>query len=332
MLKVNQGLKSRFSTSMYFKDLTPDAAAHMLRKKVEAQGFALSPAASAAAADGLAALAALPGFGNGRDIDTVAQRLFTEVAMRGASGSAAAAEGGGSDDDDTEVTEKDLGAAIEWLAAKRRPAGGAAAPSAQGLPAAADAPAGAYERLQNLAAIRGQQQAEFATATPPPPPQLATVKAVVQHQKQEEVQQQVPPPDAQPQQGADPWEGMPPAFLTGLQSALDTLGLNSLEAVRRLAALPSGSDELSRLAVEIATRAGISTEAAAALLTEWQKKYGSVEEGLRQQEEEMQKAKGQGRMAMVPIWRCAVCGRADKPWIACYVSPFIVRFQPTVLP
>ena len=28
-----------------------------------------------------------------------------------------------------------------------------------------------------------------------------------------------------------------------------------------------------------------------------------------------------------PIWRCGVCGRADKPWIACYVAPFIVRYE-----
>ena len=31
-------------------------------------------------------------------------------------------------------------------------------------------------------------------------------------------------------------------------------------------------------------------------------------------------------LAAKPIWRCAVCGRADKPWIVCWVAPYIVGY------
>ena len=41
---------------------------------------------------------------------------------------------------------------------------------------------------------------------------------------------------------------------------------------------------------------------------------------------EIEKAQREKRKAQVPIWRCAVCGRADLPYIVCHVSPYIVRY------
>ncbi len=41
------------------------------------------------------------------------------------------------------------------------------------------------------------------------------------------------------------------------------------------------------------------------------------------QEEEIALAKKVRRKARLAIWRCAVCGRANMPYIACYVAPFI---------
>lgn len=48
---------------------------------------------------------------------------------------------------------------------------------------------------------------------------------------------------------------------------------------------------------------------------------------MREQEKEVELAKATKRKALLPIWRCGVCGRADKPYIACYVAPFIVRYE-----
>jgi hypothetical protein len=41
----------------------------------------------------------------------------------------------------------------------------------------------------------------------------------------------------------------------------------------------------------------------------------------------IQKAKRKGKKITIPMWRCAVCGRADMPYIACYVVPFLVLFD-----
>ena len=62
-------------------------------------------------------------------------------------------------------------------------------------------------------------------------------------------------------------------------------------------------------------------------LLEWQKMQLDVREKMEEQEKEVELAKAQNRKALVPIWRCGVCGRADKPYIACFVQPFIVRYE-----
>lgn len=322
MLLVNQGLKSRFNERFLFEELTPAAAARMLDAKLAADGLVLSAEARAAAEGLIAGLAALPGFGNGRDVDSLAKRAFAEVAKR-ESGSPGGG-GGGAGDAEEVVGVEELRAAVAHLSAQRKaaPGGGGGGSGGAGKPAAAET---------------AQQALEMAFAVPPPPQQQTTTTKTVAQQQEAAHPQQPAAEAAEPQTAAvappvDPWQGMPAPFLSGLQAALDSLGLNSLAAVRKLASMPDGSEELLRLASEIATRAGVSDAEAAELLREWRRRYGSVEEGLRAQEEEQAQAKAQGRMAMVPIWRCAVCGRADKPWIACYVSPFIVRYEPTLLP
>ena len=60
---------------------------------------------------------------------------------------------------------------------------------------------------------------------------------------------------------------------------------------------------------------------AKAQLFEWQSKQKDLEEMVQEQK---MRSKAMGAR---PIWRCGVCGRADKPWIACYVAPFIVRYE-----
>ena len=53
---------------------------------------------------------------------------------------------------------------------------------------------------------------------------------------------------------------------------------------------------------------------------------------MKEQEKEIKLAKADRRKALVPIWRCSVCGRADKPYIACYVAPFILRYEEVQYP
>ena len=79
--------------------------------------------------------------------------------------------------------------------------------------------------------------------------------------------------------------------------------------------------------MEIARILKISETEAEALVQTWQQNQEDIRDKLNEQAKEVAKAKLEKRKAMVPIWRCAVCGRADLPYIACFVSPYIVRYQ-----
>lgn len=116
-------------------------------------------------------------------------------------------------------------------------------------------------------------------------------------------------------------------FLTALQTIIDSMGLNTRDGVHSLRMLDASSQELGALALQLSTKLGISLDAAFNHLRDWQVMQESVEEQMLAQEQEQERAKAERRKAMLPIWRCGVCGRADKPWIACYVAPFIVRYE-----
>lgn len=118
-------------------------------------------------------------------------------------------------------------------------------------------------------------------------------------------------------------------FLQLLQDILDERGLNSKEGVQTLSSLTVDSAEFHELAQEISNKLGIPLQNAIDMIIGWQEEQANVYEKLEEQEREMEKAKQEKRKAKVPIWRCGVCGRADKPYIACYVRPFIVRYEET---
>jgi cob(I)alamin adenosyltransferase len=116
-------------------------------------------------------------------------------------------------------------------------------------------------------------------------------------------------------------------FLAELQSELDRLGFNSAEGVARVSTLPPDHPQLLQLAQSIAVSCGIDLAMVKNLLKKWSGDQATVRDEIRKQIEEEEKAKVEQREAMVPIWRCAVCGRADQPFIACYVQPYVVRYE-----
>jgi len=117
------------------------------------------------------------------------------------------------------------------------------------------------------------------------------------------------------------FEGMDPAFLKTLQNAIDTMGLGSEDGTNRLRNLSPDSKEFADLICLLEREADLSYDDAKAKLIEWQSNQENLEAMIQL---EKQKTKTLGAR---PIWRCGVCGRADKPWIACYVAPFIVRYE-----
>lgn len=107
--------------------------------------------------------------------------------------------------------------------------------------------------------------------------------------------------------------------LKTLQSVLDESGLNASEAAEKLAKLNVGSDEFSALVTRLCEETGMSPEEATEQLRKWQ----ISQKELKQVQIQLQ-TKSLGAR---PLWRCRVCGQADKPWIACYVAPYICGYE-----
>ena len=124
---------------------------------------------------------------------------------------------------------------------------------------------------------------------------------------------------------ANPFDGIPLDFSSTLQQILDEVGLNSEAEVARLASLRSDSAELRALAKQLAVSLDRTLDEMLDLLRQWQTGHATLAEVKRKAAVKTQ------RTGLVPIWRCGVCGRADMPYIACYVQPYIVRYDRKVL-
>ena len=106
------------------------------------------------------------------------------------------------------------------------------------------------------------------------------------------------------------------ASLTELQASLDALGLNSEEAIARLVAGGDSGAEFLRLVQHFTKGAG-SPSTAILFLKKWLQKQKELQEKMA----ELKKKR------LRPIWRCGVCGRANLPYIVCYVAPGIVGYD-----
>lgn len=115
------------------------------------------------------------------------------------------------------------------------------------------------------------------------------------------------------------FESVDENVLKSLQAFLDQEGLNDAEGVQRLVKLDPNSAEFAQLVEKLHLDTGMSTDAARAQLIKWQ----SAHEELQRKMEQL-KTQSLGARA---LWRCAVCGRANKPWIACYVAPYICGYE-----
>lgn len=309
------------------------------RRRLRRKDLHLSDDAAALLPTLIAQLAAAPGWGNGRDVNTLAKGVYKEHATRCASLLlAAAGAGGGSpeadDADDLPVSAETLTAAVQGMLKGRQPPG-----AGGGGAAAAEADA-MVERLAQLQRMRSTQRGaeQQRHAQPPAPAQLAVQLATApppaaeEQQEQEldeaaEEQEQLPAHVAFDAAAENLWDGLPQDFLAEMQDLLTELGLNSAEGTAELATLSADSPRMRQLAAELAFRLGVSTDRATELLLQWQQAQGRARAAQEAQAKEEVLAKQQRRKALVPIWRCAICGRADLPYIACYVSPYIVRYQ-----
>lgn len=299
MLQVNSGLASRFSKKLHFADFSVDRVTELLRGELPKKGLVLSAEAEDWIPHAATQLCKLPNFSNGRDVKTLAKEVFDAYAERTI------------DDDETVclVEVEDLQAAIAVMVASRPQRTAPAANQLVALP------------VQARAMAR-----EYMHAAPPPP--VVHTQLTLTEQRKEEATDQVteladPAATAASSFGASDNT----QFYAALQTLLDQRGLNNKDSVAQLTAMDLNNPYMLELAHEIARSLGTDLASAQELLREWQRKQLDVTEKLREEQRERELAKKQKRKALVPIWRCAVCGQADLNYIFCNVSPFIVRYS-----
>jgi SpoVK/Ycf46/Vps4 family AAA+-type ATPase len=294
MLEVNGGLVSRFSQKLHFANFTVERVEELLTNKLREKALVLSEEASESLRTVCEKLCAIGKFSNGRDVETFVKEIVNAYAVRT-----------GEIDGDPDVEVEDLNKALGVMVRSRTPS---------------------TQPLQRRAPPQPPQQLAYAHdyAHAPPPPatqtrtQTATAPAVTQATETEEPVQEAESGFS----GADNNQ-----FYSTLQRLLDQRGLNTKEGVARLTSMDLNDRDMLALANEIASVLNIDLGAAQDLLREWQTKQLDVQDKLKEEKQERELAKKQKRKALVPIWRCAVCGRADLNYIFCYVSPYIVRYD-----
>ena len=295
MLEVNAGLRSRFSEKMFFKDLSLDEAVEMFNNGLlKAVGLTINSHAQEGVRDEVQRLKEAPQFGNGRDMEHLVQRTFREFAKVNA----------------TAVDVSHVAAAVRTMLTDKRSSSRPDNAPPPGPPAHLHA-------------------SMYATASASVEPRVVTTA-------RQAVSAPAPPVEEEEKMSAaSSVENTPPeigAFEKTLQKYLDERGLNDQSGVNLLATTSIDSMYMRNVATDIAGILKISLAKAEELLIKWQSDQANVRLKLQEQKREQQRAKKEKRKALVPIWRCAVCGLADQPFIACYVSPYVVRYEEVDMP
>ena len=303
MLAVNQGLRSRFSEKLIFDDFPKDLVIEMFLQKMATEDRELSTEASDALPELIVRLMNAPYFGNGRDIENLVKKTIRSYAKRITSNVK-----------DMEVNELksscidvlDISDALENLLTTK---------------------VGKDPMIQDS---NNDNDVKKINADLPMETLSENAISLSTLKNMETISLKVSKKEDMITSSNEDSSDLN-NILPTLQFLLDSLGLNSEKGIDRLTNSNIDSDEMNLLAQEIAKSCNLSIETARELLRKWQAMQLDVKEQVKKQQKEMELAKAQNRKALVPIWRCGVCGQADKPYIACYVAPFIVRYDELTL-
>jgi rubrerythrin len=305
MLKTNPGLKSRFSERVMFEDFDAQSVTELLVAELKKSGVPLEHKDSKM--DALLKLSnrlineSGSSFGNGRDCVTWSNEVYKIVAKRFSSQPKRSNGLGLKFNSTLDDIENALD---QFLVSSRVQAGGQSCGKLS-------------EQSKSLMATTQQKK------DPPPLTKRSYSMMKMSENEEEEIklEQKVEENIEEVEVPNNIFDGFDSNVLNTLQAVIDELGIGSEEGARQLKNMNPNSKEFANLLHRLQKDTGMSYVAAKAKLTEWQ----SLQENL---EEMIQKEKIKTKtLGARPIWRCGVCGRADKPWIACYVAPFIVRYE-----
>ena len=287
MIKCNQGLKSRFSEKILFQDFSLTATEELLCLKLNEMGLELTSKTKAALPNILLDLINAPKFANGRDIDTLSKRIYRKFAKMAKDSSSTYV--------DIDLISSTLN---EFLLTKVETT---------------------ESSLSNQRASSKPSYAKMSDKIFEPVMLTTTKQEMIKVDRDKDKEIEKDAVNSDPTSNASKWQP--------LQMLLDQKGWNNELDVAQLSTLDLNHPTMESLVKELSSLSDLSIDAAMNLLIEWKTLQEGVQKKMKEQQLELLLAKEQKRKARVPIWRCAVCGRSDKPYITCHVAPYIVRYD-----
>ena len=247
MLQVNPGLKSRFAERIGFEDLSDEATRDLIALKLTKKNIPLTIQDAQSCSEFLSIsrqLAQSKDFANGRDVDTICDRAYSELAKRTSKRSAT-------------VSLDDVRNAVQTLIASRNPQKNSKACNKLLLP------------------DDSQQNASSTLSGSAPVTTTATDDAVEgdEEKEQEEIQD-----DEKEDLDDNPFGDLNADNIAKLQDIIEKMGLNSEEGIQTLL---SSNDKDKVLIQQLMSHLGISEDTARDFLEDWRKAHGKAKEQKR---------------------------------------------------
>jgi AAA+ superfamily predicted ATPase len=302
MLSANQGLQSRFSETYHFNDLTTQEIVEMIPKKLEKEDEKNWNSDAYKNLNDIAdKLKKLPNFSNGRDIETFIKKVIDKKIDRF------------EDDNRDEIIAEDLTEALNEMKKNRKPVS---------------------TNTNNATSNPFSSNFAFNSAMPPPPPSINVNTSTSDADKEEKEKEEKEKEADEEHDSVLPeafqeneWDDLS-SFIPKLQDILEEKGWNNEEAIDILSDSSNSHPYKNQLIEILSEKLNLSIPSAASLFKKWQKKQSKIKDIRQALKDKKEAAAKKGKKSIqVPIWRCAVCGRADQPNIVCYVAPFIVRYE-----
>ncbi len=289
LMRVNSGLRSRF-TRISFTDFDTPSIINLLQKSLQKKKLILSDEFTDMLIPLVDKLRSTPNFGNGRDVATLVENIYRSCAKN----------------QSNIVTPLILQQSFDSMIATQKDASVSSAMNTF---------------KENEEKLKTATMSSFSSSYVP---HASTV--VTTSMRSDSVNDSMRP-EPESKSDVSHSSNFQSIFTQTLQDVLDQMRLNTKDGVSYLSKLSLDSAHLNDIAQQIASRTNLALDEVLEFLQKWQVESRSIEDLANNFENEIEKAKKLKTKTRVPIWRCGVCGRADQPYIACYVAPYIVRYE-----
>jgi SpoVK/Ycf46/Vps4 family AAA+-type ATPase len=241
MLAINPGLKSRFAERIAFKDLSEDATRDLIVLNL-AKKKKIPLVTEDAESEELLALARTlvnsKDFANGRDVDTVCDRTYAELAKRS------------SNPRNTAVSLGDVRKAINSLIISRKPQ---------------------EDSRSCINTDLRDQACSTSTSTKATPTTALALEEEMEIEEEEEEEEENPFEEGEiTDEDKNPFSNLNANYMKGLQDVVEEMGLNTLKGIEKLI---SSNDHDNDLIQRLMEYLDISMDVAQNFVDEWRKAH-----------------------------------------------------------